>query len=165
MRVGITGHQRLKETTDWDWVEREMERILSAVPSPLVGVTSLAIGADQLFARVVLRRGGSLELIIPFEGYEATFDAERDRDEYRDLLRRASRVETLPGHGSNEQAYLAAGQRMVDVSELVIAVWNGKPAAGIGGTGDAVDYALRQGKWTLHVNPITRQVTEFGNRL
>ena len=161
MRVGITGHQRLKEPARWNWVRRELDRFLSSLTPPLIGITSLAIGADQLFADAVLQRGGSLEIVIPFAGYESTFSEERDRQEYTRLLRRALKQEVLEKCGSDEEAYFASGKRMVDQSELLIAVWDGRPATGLGGTGDVVRYAAKQRKRTIHLNPITQEVSEL----
>lgn len=161
MRVGITGHQRLREPALWGWVECELDRLLSALAPPLVGVTSLAIGADQLFAEAVLRRGGTLEVVVPFEGYELTFSEGSDRSAYDQLLRRALRKEVLEKRGSDEEAYFAAGKRMVELSELLIAVWDGLPATGLGGTGDVVKYAVERRKKTIHLNPITREIAEL----
>lgn len=162
MRIGITGHQRLKERAGWQWVSSQLDGLLNELGRPLIGVTSLAVGADQLFANAILRHGGSLEAIIPFAGYENTFSERKDREEYERLLTSASKVEILEKHGSDEEAYLAAGKRMIELSDILIAVWDGKPAAGLGGTGDAVNYALQRRKKTVHLNPITHQVTELG---
>src|SRR5687768_1067022 len=100
MRVGVTGHQRLKDASGWQWVEQEFCTLLDSLPRPFTGVTSLAIGADQLFARIVLQLGGSLEGIIPFAGYERTFNERQDRQEYYRLLQLASHVEVLDTPGS-----------------------------------------------------------------
>jgi hypothetical protein len=164
MKVGITGHQRLQEPASWRWVEQEFDHLLSRLSPSLIGVTSLAIGADQLFAKAVLRQGGSLEVVIPFAGYETTFSERRERQEYRRLLRLASRIEVLEKRGSDEDAYFAAGKRMVDLSELILAVWNGKPAAGLGGTADVVRYAIQQRKRIIHFDPIKQTVSEFQGR-
>ena len=158
MRVGVTGHQRLKDASGWWWVEQEFDALLNSLPQPLIGVTSLALGADQLFARTMLRRGGSLEVIIPFAGYERTFNERQDRQEYYRLLQLASHVEVLDTPGPDEDAYFAAGKRVVDLSTLIVAVWDGGPAAGPGGTGDVVNYAAQQFKRTIHLNPLTREV-------
>ena len=161
MKIGITGHQRLKEPARWGWVQQELDRLLSSLTPPLIGITSLAVGSDQLFANAVLRRGGSLEIVVPFAGYELTFSEERDREEYIRLLQHASKKEVLVKSGSDEEAYLASGKRMVDQSELLIAVWDGMPAVGLGGTGDVVSYAVQQRKRTIHLNPITQEVVEL----
>ncbi len=153
MRIGITGHQRLKDASRWERVKRAIEAILAHAPTPLIGVTSLAIGADQLFANVVLQQDGLLEAIIPFEGYELTFAEGHDRQEYQRLLIRAARVESLPRMGSDEHAYFEAGKRVVDLADVVVAVWDGQPAAGLGGTADVVAYAQQQGKKVIHLDP------------
>jgi len=156
MRIGITGHQRLPDPASWQWVEQGMNELLVAAQAPLVGISSLAAGADQLFARAVLQHGGALEVVIPFPGYESTFEEDRDRSEFNRMLELSTKAETLEGHAAHEEAYFAAGKRVVDLSELVVAVWDHKPAAGLGGTADAVEYGLQQGKQIIHLNPITR---------
>ena len=158
MRIGITGHQRLK---DQEWVQHEIDSLLAELPSPLTGISSLAAGADQLFANAILKHGGSLEAVIPFAGYERVFVADRDREEFKRLLGLATNAETLETEGSAEEAYLAAGKRVVDVADLVVAVWDGKPAAGLGGTGDVVKYAAQQGKKIIHLNPITKTRRDY----
>jgi len=160
MKVGITGHQRLKNPAGWSWVREEFDRVLFSVATPVTGISSLAIGADQLFADAVLDSGGSLEVVLPFAGYYHTFAEGRDREEYFRLLDCATKREVLESHGSDEEAYLAAGQLVIDRCELLLAVWDGQPAGGLGGTGDAVSYALQQGKKTIHLNPITRKLIQ-----
>jgi hypothetical protein len=93
-----------------------------------------------------------------FAGYERTFSEGQDREEYDRLLKSASQTEILEKNGSDEQAYFDAGKRMVDLSELLVAVWDGKPAAGLGGTGDVMQYAIRSKKRAIHLNPITREL-------
>ncbi|NJR75068.1 MAG: hypothetical protein HC773_18400 [Scytonema sp. CRU_2_7] len=60
VKIGITGHQRLEDSASWDWIELEIDNILAQAPKPFVGVTSLAIGSDQLFAKAVLNMVGIL---------------------------------------------------------------------------------------------------------
>ena len=160
MKIGVTGHRLPREPEkDWTWTQGEVARILGQFPGPLVGVTSLAIGADQIFAEAILQRQGSLEAIIPFAAYEETFTEGQERQAYHRLLALAGTVEVLEKSGSDEEAYLQAGQKIVDEVDLLLAIWDGKPARGLGGTGDIVEYALSKEKSVLHLNPITRQVT------
>lgn len=159
MRVGISGHQRLQKPDAWDWVTREMRNCLAAQPTPLIGISSLATGADTIFAELVLELNGSLEVVVPFPGYEQKFLTEDDRKKYRRLLAAASKVEVLQRQANEELAYYIAGQTVVDISELMIVVWDGKPAAGLGGTGDIAQYAQHCQKQLIHLNPITRTVT------
>lgn len=157
MRIGVTGHQELPDPTGWEWVEERMRAVLAELGPPHAGYSALAMGADQLFAALVLEQGGELHAVIPFAGYEWKFAPGQTRGRYLALLGRAAGVEVLPGRVADEQtAYLKAGQRVVDLCEVLVAVWNGRPAAGPGGTADAVDYARAAGRRVFHLNPETR---------
>jgi len=156
MRVGITGHQRLEDSEGWPWVAGVMREELARVAPPLVGVTSLAVGADQLLAQLILERGGTIHAVLPFANIERSF-APEDVSTYRQLVRQAT-IEVLDTPGTDEDAYLAAGQRVVEMSDLIVAVWNGKPAKGKGGTADVVAYARRRGVPLIHIDPVARTV-------
>jgi hypothetical protein len=45
---------------------------------------------------------------------------------------------------STEQAHLDGGRAVVDNSSLLVAVWDGQPARGLGGTADVVAYARQR---------------------
>jgi hypothetical protein len=154
LTVGITGHRKLEDPAAWKWVRRELTALLGAV-APLTGITSLAIGADQLFAEVVLELKGDIEAVIPFPDYERTFTDETDLTRYRLLKAASKRVEVLPDGANEDQAYLDAGRRVTDLSDLLVAVWDGQPARGLGGTADVVGYAARIGKRVVQFNPVT----------
>lgn len=64
---------------------------------------------------------------------------------FRALLARAERVETLGHPEPTEDAFFHAGRRVADLAEVLVAVWDGEPARGLGGTGDVVDYARTTG--------------------
>jgi len=158
MRIGITGHQHLARAEGWVWVRGQIDSVLSQTSKPLVGVTSLAIGADQLFAERVLYHGGSLHVVVPFAGYEDTFHNVSDREAYFRLLSTALDKEILPGRASAQESYMNAGKMVVELSDLVLAVWDDQPAAGLGGTGDIVAFALKKGKTVIHLNPILETI-------
>ena len=157
MRVGITGHQHLDDPTAWVWVADAIRSELAILTPPLVAITSLAIGADQLFAELILEQGGSIHAVLPYREIERSFLPE-DLPRFRKLASQAE-LEILNTPGTDQDAYLAAGLRVVDLSDLVIAVWNGLPAVGKGGTADVVDYALRKGIRLLHIEPVGRTVS------
>ena len=159
VRVGISGHQRLSNSEAWPWVRQEMRDQISALSQPVIGITSLAVGADSLFAEIVLELGGTLEVIVPFSDYETRFKSEEDRENYRRLLARAEKVEILQADGTDEEAYYAAGKRVADLSDLLVLVWEGRPAAGLGGTADIAEYARQCHKSMIHINPLVFSVT------
>lgn len=143
--IGVTGHQNLGQATRRA-IAAAISSFLGAVPArEVVGVTSLAEGADQLFAFSLLAAGGSLHVVIPSADYEASFQSSAGRRAYTSLLCLAASTETLPFSTPGEEAYLAAGERVVDRSDILLAVWDGAEAAGKGGTGDVVAYARGRG--------------------
>lgn len=158
IRIGITGHRRLDDETAWPWVSRELADALARARRPFAVLSSLAIGADQLLASIALEHDGTLEVVLPFPGYRARFADEQEARRYDALLLRASSVEVLPAQAADKLSYLVAGQRVVDRSDVMFAVWNGQPAADVGGTGDIVQYARRLGRPLTVFDPVTRTV-------
>ena len=120
--------------------------VIRAVGSDLVGISSLASGADQLFASEVLKTRGRLHVVVPCREYEKSFTTRRDAKTFVALLKQANSVETLDYSKPSQEAFLQAGRRVVDLSDLLVAIWDGNPAQGRGGTGDIVRYATELGK-------------------
>ena len=160
MTIGITGHQRLSDDSRWAWVKNEILNFFRD-KKPLTGFSSLAIGADQLFADCVLQSGGALVAVIPFEGYERTFQTEQDLSRFNDLKAQAAEVRVLSDQKDDQESFLVAGKVVVESTEVLLAVWDGLPAKGKGGTGDAVTYALSRGHKVVHVNPQNQTVREL----
>ena len=69
----------------------------------------------------------------------------------------ASRLNCTCG-GDPEHAFLEAGKFIVRKSNLLIAVWDGEDAEGVGGTGDIVRFAEKAGKPIIHLNPCTQTI-------
>ena len=129
-------------------------------PSAKIGISCLAVGADQLFAARVVGLAGTLEVILPFEHYEQTLDVS-EREGFARLLGAAARVVVLGGERDSEEAYFAAGRRVVEESDAIIAVWNHLPAEGKGGTGDVVACARSLHRPITCIDPFARTVTEI----
>lgn len=143
--IGCTGHQTLSPLT-----RRRVAAALAAqvarIDDEIVGLCSLAAGADQMFAHVLLASGGRLHAVIPCQGYADTFEDEPTRAEFERLLSAAHEVTELPFSEPSEEAFMAAGRTVADRCDLLLAVWDGQPAAGLGGTADVVSHATDQGK-------------------
>jgi hypothetical protein len=142
--IGATGHQQLPAEAMSFLIDHVQATVRSCQP-PLCVLTALAAGADQLVARAVLREGGSLYAIVPAAGYESTLDGD-DLHSYEELLMQAAEITRLEFGEPSEQAYWAAGKEIVNRCDLLIAIWDGQRARGLGGTGDVVDYARSTGK-------------------
>jgi len=109
-----------------------------------VAVSSLAEGADRLVARELLAEPGSrLEVVLPLArtDYVRDFQDAGSRREFRHLLELASQVRSAPRHLTRDEAYEWAGRQVVDRCDALIAVWDGEPPRGRGGTAEIVRYA------------------------
>ena len=160
MKVGMTGHQQLGSEATVTWLSDTLEGIIRQYHND-VGITSLAIGADQLYAEVLSKANIPYIAIIPCEGYETTFQNTDDLVRYQELLQKASEKIQLPFEKPSETAFYEAGKKIANLSDMLLTIWNGLPAKGLGGTGDIVKYALSIKKPVVHLNPITQTVREI----
>jgi class 3 adenylate cyclase len=121
------------------------------------GYGALASGADILFAEALLARNAELHVVLPFdrEEFKAVSVAPakgRWLERFEDCLGKAHSVtyateDRYLGHDEvfNYSAYVAMGlavlrARFLEARVRQVAVWDGRPAAGIAGT--AVDIAV-----------------------
>jgi hypothetical protein len=153
MRIGVTGHQSIPLPVQ-SWIRDAVSEYLENATTELIGVSSLAIGADQIFAEEVVKRKGALYAVIPSREYGTTFKRPFERRRYEALLSQSLTVETLDFLAPSEDAFYAAGKRVVELSDQLVAVWDGKPARGKGGTADIVAFAKSTG---MHVEIIWPQ--------
>ncbi|QFU86665.1 hypothetical protein [Amycolatopsis sp. YIM 10] len=143
-RIGITGHSNLTAATV-PLVADGIRAALAGHPgSELVGVSCLARGADQVFARVVLDLGGTVEVVLPAADYRERKVKPGNAAEFDELIGRAT-VHTMPFAESNREAYMAASEHVLDHVDAMVAVWDGGPSGGHGGTADVVDAARGRG--------------------
>jgi hypothetical protein len=83
-RIAISGHRGLNVRTT-NLIDRAIREKLSHYPAAVTGLSILADGADQKFARAVIDLEGTLEAFIPAEEYRSGLPAEAHA-EYDDLL-------------------------------------------------------------------------------
>jgi hypothetical protein len=133
--------------------EAEREGFAGVAPQ-LRFVSPVADGADQIAAEVALELGWELQAILPFERahYRSSLANHGARERFDELLERATCLLELPGdpeHGL--EAYVMTGRATVAHSDLLIAIWDGLPPRGRGGTGEVVQLALTRGTAIIHV--------------
>ena len=102
--------------------------------------------ADQLFATHVLAVGGVLEAIVPCDDYASSLTTDDGRARLGELQRAAGSIIRLPFPRPSAEAFLAAGQMLVNRCDHLFAIWDGLPARGLGGTADIVAYARALGR-------------------
>jgi hypothetical protein len=156
MKVAITGHQNLGDKDTIGWLETKLEFKIHQL-NVEQGYSCLAVGADQLFAKVILKNKIPLVAVIPSYDYETTFSIS-SISSYKLFLSKASQKFQLPYKNATETAFYEASKFMLDKCDILIAVWNGKPAEGFGGTADVVNYAKIIQKKIIHLNPLTKTI-------
>lgn len=139
IRIGITGHRELTPQVN-EAVADLVRAHLAPYGCGMTGISCLADGADSLFAGAVVEAGAPLEVVVPAEEYRAGLPAEH-RPTYDRLLEQAVLVHELPHSASTPRAHMAAGRFLVERCDQLVAVWDGEPARGPGGTADIVSYA------------------------
>jgi len=148
--LGITGHRYLAEMDKiMAGVESAVQRILKTFPDSNFRVlSSLAEGADRILAkRLLLIPNACLwaPLPLPEEEYLKDFETSKSKQEFIHLLGKAERVINMPVTEKREEGYLAAGKYILENSDVLLAIWDGKPAQGVAGTSEIVALARERG--------------------
>src|SRR6476469_7074905 len=108
-------------------------------------VSPIADGADQIAAEVALELGWELQAVLPFDRarYRATLGNDGARERFDSLLANAACVLELPGDSTRElDAYVMTGRATVAQCDILIAIWDGLPPRGRGGTGEVAMLAI-----------------------
>lgn len=136
-RLGISGHRGFDAATA-RLVRRALDTVVGTIPADrLTGVSCVADGTDALFGKAVLDHGGRLEVVIPADGYRDQLPADYGGT-FDELCANASELYRLPFAESSSEAFMAASEKMLSLVDRLIAVWDGLPARGYGGTADVV---------------------------
>jgi hypothetical protein len=177
--VGVTGHRpdRLADASPRllrDRVRDVLGFLLEAggggaAPTLLTG---LAEGADRIAAQEALELGFRVEAILPFRRaeYEKDFSGTASLREFGQLLTRSGEVHELPGSRrtpeAQDAAYAAVGSSILDRTDVLLAVWDGRRGRGLGGTTQVLLEALQRAMpvvWIAAADPHDASVL-LGNR-
>ncbi|GAA4681978.1 hypothetical protein [Phytohabitans rumicis] len=143
--IGVTGHVHLSEPTEGLIFRAVTAALRECADSPPHGITCLALGADQIFARAIVALGGTFEAVLPSHDYREQVVAAQDRDSFDALLAQASKVLVMPAHCSGRPAYVAASKYMLSRSAMLFAIWDGQPTRSVGDTAHVVSLAEASG--------------------
>lgn len=155
IRVGVTGHRALPDDPALaarvgEVVARIRQLIQPATHAPVrfTVLSALAEGADRFVARAILREPrAALHVVLPFPpaDYATDFATAASRREFNALMAVAARVTVLEASTTRDAAYEAVGERIVHEADALIALWDGQPARGQGGTANVVADARARG--------------------
>jgi hypothetical protein len=119
--------------------------LFSGAPPVLWLVGMAAEGADLLSARSARSMGAHIGCVLPysFDEYKADFTTASALKLADELIAGATATFVLPGtRAEGNRAYERANETILANIEILIAVWNGRPASGRAGTGDVVQAAI-----------------------
>lgn len=177
VHVGVTGHRFVHEAVQqklravlrgvlqeigttaaevYESRRRFFESIDGGTGVKLRIISSLAEGVDQIVAREALSEGYELQVPMPFNQrkYENTFEqGPASVQAFRDLLEQATAVLCTDFEEmESSRAYEDASRIMLCHSDLLIAVWDGKPNKYIAGTYSTIREAIRQNIPIIYVS-------------
>jgi hypothetical protein len=167
LRIGVTGHRDLADDDELlsATVREQIRAVVDLFPGrgapvSLSVVSQLADGADRIVVREVIaearERGdpARLEVLLPM-ARDAYIDAQRfDPDsmaEFEALLEMATVYRELSSAptetpAARAVAYAAAGRRLVARCDVLLALYDGEPSGGRGGTAEVLLYAAARSK-------------------
>lgn len=169
-RVGFSGHQQLGDQATIAFVSQSIHKLLTKYleqahqrGQELVVYSALALGADQLFVKAALELAIPVEAIIPCAQYEEIFSTPVSRSEYHSLRNSCRKIHQLPAQACTDEAYLDAGQWIVNHCNCLILAWNGYPAGGRGGTADVAGYARALKRPFVHIHTRLHTIQQYGS--
>lgn len=146
MVVAGTGHRPDKIVSDgrnayddavalglMQFVRRCLRRL-----KPTRVISGMALGWDQALAAAAVWEEIPFDAYVPFAGQESRWPASSQR-RYRELLAKAADVVICSPGGYHPGKMQHRNERMVDMCDVLLALWNGTP----GGTANCVAYAER----------------------
>ena len=160
--LGVTGHRDIQDGERIsDLLKTQIAKLQQRYPStPLVAMSSLAEGADRIFAQTALNAGIPLYVPLPFSPEEYEKDFPDTVDEFRSLCAAAEAVFQVPlapgatsenlchvlgetGNSWRDWQYAMAGIYLAQRAHILFALWDGQSARGIGGTAQIVHFRLK----------------------
>lgn len=152
MQIAFTGHRPDKlggyaHNPTHDYVNKKLTEWVSRFPTATF-ITGMALGVDQMAARVCEQLKVPFIAAVPFLGQENTWD-EASRKEYDRLLMVAKEVVFVCKPGYSPEKLHARNRWMVDRADMLIAVHDGSP----GGTLSCMDYARKKRLDIITIQP------------
>jgi hypothetical protein len=160
--VGITSHRHIA-ASDVEPVRQRLRDFFALLKQeyptlPLVALSALAEGGDQLFAIEALDAGSRLvvPLPLPRDMYVEDFADPAVRNQFDALYQRADVIrlpllksqsrEALEVQGeARDRQYAKAGVFIASHAHILVSIWDGKDSARLGGTAQIVKYYLHGG--------------------
>jgi len=172
LRIGVTGQRSLDDVPllrdSLRQVLARLDRILRHTEHRFIAVASISEGSDRLLAREVLdwpytgTASSELHIIIPdtIEGALNICTTSASRGECEEFLQRATEVRSIGSVNPGEDKCVALGHEIVRSCDLLVAIWDGRPAVSRGGAGEMVKYARMVGRSLFWIHKDSGKITE-----
>lgn len=157
IKIAVSGHRKLTNLpTLKNCILAAADQILAAFPDRTYEIWScLAEGADRILSRILVK---SLEaklivvLPLPELEYIKDFETIESIEEFDQLKHIAEKVVLPDINLSRPQAYQTANHTLIEGCDLLVAIWDGVPARGPGGTSEVVESFKAAGKPLLWIH-------------
>lgn len=158
MVICVTGHRPNKlygyDLSDprWQMLKLTFKTILQENHCT-EAISGMALGVDTVFALAVLElkeEGVDIKLhcAIPCKNHSCKWP-QKSIEQYNEILQKADVVKLVSNQEYKPYLMQKRNEYMVDLSEKVIAVWDGSKS----GTANCVEYAKRCGKEIMQIEP------------
>jgi hypothetical protein len=173
--IGVVGHRNIVEESKEDasnHFEKILKRYKTKYPNtPILVVTSLAEGADQLIAEVAIKvEGVFLGVLIPMgiEKYLETFSSDSAREEFikfcgKAIFVRDTSIDMV--YEDNSDAFRSNTRELSNNADLLIALWDGIASNQVGGTSDTLYYKLKKIHRPKNLTDVALNQKEFGSAI
>lgn len=158
--IGFTGHRNLSdESQSRNLIYELLRDRKQSSPALLYGVSSAASGGDLLFAESCIELGIPLRILLPApkNQFREDFD-ESSWLRAEQVFRQALSVEVIDGGECREERYYHCSLETVRLSRLMVALWDGEPSRGPGGTAETVSFAESLGMPVIWIHSVTGAV-------
>jgi hypothetical protein len=174
LKIGISGKRNINHN-EKEAVRKSIETNIRTIlkehnATEFIGYSSLAIGADTIFADIVVnvfKMQLHIALPFPIEEYKNDFITNEDILKLNSFLGKTKEIEavttTLPTNtNERNEYYFNAGKFIVDNCNEVIFVWDELKPAGKGGTAEIIGYYSEKNNIVpvkyIATNPVTEDL-------
>jgi hypothetical protein len=152
--IAFSGHRQLPQPGAVSLALRETFRRMQQQAAEHGGVLDLycsaAYGADLIALECARELGITIHLLLPlpeeefakdFAGHEAEWQKAQEFIAAAQRGENGGTFRVLRGDTQRPDCYHSQATRLVDACDILLTVWNGRPAAGLGGTGELIEMA------------------------
>ena len=161
--IGFSGHMKLSnESLCRELILKVLNEWKAKLPGGISGLSSLAAGGDLLFAEACFELGIPLRVLLPLA--PAQFSEDFDPLIWKraeNALARAVSFKVVGGELDRPHCYYECGLETVLQSGLLLVLWNGLPAQGIGGTGEMAQCCKNLGTPVIWIHSETGEITRW----